>query len=466
MADIFLKSTCLISTILYELALKGGTMDSPGGLSDFAAGSSGLTGVSGMANSVCSDFGSQLDAITSGLGGIQSALNGPLGMLRGGLDGLLGQAASPLNDVNSGLDLLKDTASNAIPGIPDVSNIDNLLQNCGILKGNLLGGIQSPESLISDFLSQLGSLLNSSMYDALNGLSGLVEGPVASLISQINSLLNGFGIGDLLSKFDGLFNCIESICGKNFNAPSIPNINSSGFPAVDGYPSLKDLDGFPNISSMTKNLDFNKALDKMKDLSKNKLPDVSSFELIKLDEFPTISDTPGFPYITDMVKNPSFDSALNKIKQAVASNTMTDEVLSVVEISEFPGVESIPGYPELPDMLKTQAFSNAYDEAKKLAQVGQVPYIEYLDESMNYINNMLNDMNLDDEGKFNIGEALADVDISDDIKENIISISDTMEEELEISKTQIAEVAKELETGIETILNPVVKQTSDQGYFA
>jgi len=208
----------------FDTMLKGGEATMPSSLADLNS-SSGfvIPGISALAAGFCSDFGDQVDGILGGIAQAKDMLNSPFDLLRDELNGLLGEAASPLNEISSGLDSLADTALGAIPPLPDVSELERIMQACGLLRGGLLDGILDPLALLSGFLDQLLGMLDGLMSDALGALSsvlGLIEAGAAFILNEINKLLNMLNIGNLLSKLDGLINCIEAICGRSFNIPT------------------------------------------------------------------------------------------------------------------------------------------------------------------------------------------------------------------------------------------------------
>jgi hypothetical protein len=460
MTNILLETTPISSIIT-----TGATINEKFPSSD-GLGALGIPGVSGMTNSVCTDFTNQLDKISTGLSGAEAAVNGPLGLLKSGLGNLENEAATPINEIDDATNLIEDTMSSSIPPVPDTSDIDNILQNCGLLKSNLLDGLMSIEELVSDFINVITDLLGKALNGILDGLSALIEGPIAFLINEINSILKSLGIADLLSNFDGLFNCIEAICGRNFDVPSIPDLNSSSFPTVAGYESLKDLAGYPDLSAMTADEDFKKIYDKFEDLTTKKLPDVTSFEIFEFPEFADVSDIPGYPYITDMVKDSTFSSALTKIKTSLSTGILVEDLLPIVKTDEFPGIENVPGYPDIPVMLETPAFAVAYEEAKPLAQDSQDPYIEYLDDSIKYVNATLKNMYLTDDGTFDVATLLDESNVPNDIKENITSLSETVETQLAEADVAIEESSEGLATVLESVINPPIIQTNEPGYFA
>ena len=169
----------------------------------------------GIRDGLCNDFDDQLGGALGSLNQMRDLMNSPLALLDSELSKLVGQAASSPNDVKSGMNTIGTAAVGSIPPIPDVSDIENILQECDLLKGSLLGGLKSPAEFLSKYLNQVLDLLDAAISGALELLSDLLEAPVAFIIDQINNLLALLGLGDLLSMLDGLFNCIEALCDTN-----------------------------------------------------------------------------------------------------------------------------------------------------------------------------------------------------------------------------------------------------------
>ena len=190
----------------------------------------------GIASGLCSGLTSNLDGLLGGLGQIKSAMNDPLTNLNNEISNLEGQTATPTIDINSAAGDLTNAANDSIPDLPDVSEIDKILQDCGILNGSLLGGVPDVSSIVGDYLNQSLNSLSNIIDKTLEALSNLIEIPVVILINSINKLLNAFGIGDMIKQLDGLLNCIDAICGTDIssqagyvdNMLNDMNINDSG----------------------------------------------------------------------------------------------------------------------------------------------------------------------------------------------------------------------------------------------
>ena len=208
-----------------DTTLKGGELTRPASLAELNDSSGfSIPGVSALAAGFCSDFGDKLDGILGSLDQGKNMLNSPFDLLRGELNGLSGMAASPINDISNGLGSLADTALDAVPPLPDVGELERIMQACGLLRGGLLDGILDPLALLGDFLGQLLSMLDGLMSLALGALGdilGLIEAGAAFILNEINKLLSLLGIDKLLAKLDGLLNCIEAICGRSFSVPTI-----------------------------------------------------------------------------------------------------------------------------------------------------------------------------------------------------------------------------------------------------
>jgi len=208
----------------YTSTLKGGGMNVPASLATLTGAPNFSTPdvVSSFAAGICNDFSSQIDGILNGLDKAKVALNSPFDLLNSELSGLIGESASSANDMLSGTTSISDAALSGVPDLPDVSELERVMQSCGLLRGGLLGGLMSPVDILGGFLRQAFDLLYSLVKNAMAALStvfGLIEAGASFILNEINKLLNALGIGDLIAKFDGLITCIESICGQNLGIP-------------------------------------------------------------------------------------------------------------------------------------------------------------------------------------------------------------------------------------------------------
>jgi len=450
MSSIQLYASCHVYMLDSIYVLKGGTATQPSSISGIGGI---LGGAAALSDGVCSDYGGKLDDITSSLGDIGNGMNSPMKGLRSELDGLIGGVASPINDIDNGLDIVSSDIAGSVPSVPDVSEIEKLMQECSILNGDLLSGGLSPGALIGDFLDQAISFLLDNLNNALDGLSSLLEFPAGLLINQINDLLDKFNIGGLLSEFDSYINCLEAICGRDFDLPSVPNMDSNGFPPVQGFDSMYHVAGYPDIGDMIETPDFSNSMDKIKNLTGNRLPDIESFGILDVPGYAQTTDIPGYPYITDMVKDAKFNESYKVMKDTVVTNEFNDDLLKTISDPEYPEIKGIPGYPDVAEMIHEPAFNSSRNDAQQLAQAKQVPYLEYVDEAMSYVNNMLNDLNLTDEGKFDPTKAIADVDLPTDIIDNLNTINETVE----IDKQAAVDAIELVASSTEAVLNTTIE---------
>jgi len=317
-----------------EYTLKGGTPTKPL-FGSYGATSLGIPGISGA---LCDKYAGEIDGLLDTLGDVRNGLSGPVGNLKNELGGLVGQPASDLNDISSGISNIESTVGGAMPPIPDTSNIENILKECGIFSGSLTSGLSSVVSLIKDFVGFLFDLLKDVMnliFDALGYVFGLIESVISFIADQIKKLLELFGLDKLLSRLSGLFDCLAAICGKNFDIPSVPNTEPQPEPDPEDEDAL----------------------------------DTSGIDLV----------------------NP---------------------------------------------------------------QSQQLPFIQYVDDSIAYVDNMLNDMNLTIKGAFDMDNALADFNLPQQISDNIKNLDKTVEDVQTAAKEQIAVITEAATKALNTVTNP------------
>lgn len=168
-----------------------------------------------ITSGLCSGFDDKLSGAMGSLDQLKYVIGSPTSLLRGELSKLNGATASSAYDIDYGMNTISNAATNSIPSIPNVSDIEGILQDCNLLQGSILGGLQSPAAIVGGYLNQVTDAIGDAIYDTLSALGNLLEAPAAFIINQINNLLKGFGIGSILSELDGLINCLDSICGTD-----------------------------------------------------------------------------------------------------------------------------------------------------------------------------------------------------------------------------------------------------------
>jgi len=260
-----------------------------------------------ITSGLCSGFDDKLGSMMGNLDQIKSAMSSPMSMLKEELSKLEGGVASPVGDMEDGLEAVTSAATDSIPSIPDVSDIEDILKDCSILQGNLLSGLQSPASLISGFLDQAIGIIGDAIGSVLDLLGDLLEAPAAFLINQINNLLEGFGLGSLLAELDGLFNCLDSVCGTDV---------SGDIDQVNGILDALNLDevGKFDITKITDGMNI--PTDVIKNVTT--LADTIKEETAKSKEG-----------LTDVGK--SMSDGLDKIIDANIDSETTEELVTVVE---------------------------------------------------------------------------------------------------------------------------------------
>jgi len=465
-------SSTFVNQINNTNVLKGGGLDKPVSILGYNVLEGGdisepLTGaISNTTDGICADYAAELDEIMADVSGINEALDGPFKSLSEGMNALEGVAGSGVNEMDEGLGAISNTADERVPGTPNVDDIENLMKQCMLLENDLISGIKSPFGAASDWLDKALSDLITGIHNTLQDLEDLIESPIALLIDQINKIIASFGVNELLDRLDKLINCLESVCGRNFDTPSVPNINSSDFPTVQGYENIDSIEGYPNVAGMLKNPNFNDSYQKVEDIVSKKLPDVESFETIKVPDYPDIPEIPGYPYVTDMKKVPQFNEVYEKLKKITTEENPSDESFEALDIEEYPGVQSIEGYPDIAEMKKTPAFEDAYAEARKLAQTDQGPYLDFTDKVIDYTNNLLTDMNLDDSGSFDLAAVTDGYNLEPEVVENINVLTDQIAVSEEAAAFDLATISAEMETVYEEALTPDPVVQTEKNYYS
>lgn len=171
----------------------------------------------GPQGTYCKDLETQCDDAIKILQQAQSAINGPTKELDKNLKGILGQPASAVNDINSASDDITNTANDATATPSGAGAIEDVLKNCGILQADVLSGKTSPAESIGKFLESASNSLSDAMDTAMDLISSLAEAPVAAIINTINDILEPFDLKGIFSKLDGIFDCLDSMCGSNIS---------------------------------------------------------------------------------------------------------------------------------------------------------------------------------------------------------------------------------------------------------
>jgi len=168
-----------------------------------------------MKSGLCSGFDDKLNGNLNNLNQLKDIIGSPTSKLKGEMSKLPGKDATGINDIESGIGAITDTAEGSVPSIPDVNEIEDILKECDFLKNSILGGLQNPSGIAGDYLDKAFSAAGDSLDSLLDLLGGLIEAPVAFLINKINDLLIGYGIKAMLKEIDGLLNCLDAACGTD-----------------------------------------------------------------------------------------------------------------------------------------------------------------------------------------------------------------------------------------------------------
>jgi len=363
--------------------LKGGEMEMPASLASISGtedpglfdGSGGfpeikIPGISALAAGICDDFGGQVDGLVGSLGKAKGMLNSPFDMLRGELNGLSGAVSSPINDLTSGLDSITDAALDGLPGLPDVSELERIMQACGLLRGSLLGGLMSPAEFLGKYLNTALGLLDSLVGGAMGAIGsvlGLIEAGAAFILNEINKLLNMLDISGLLSKLDGFLNCIEAICGRNFNIPSTPGAPAQPTSEKFYLDYIDDTMDYVNNMLIdmnlddTGNLDINQMFAEIKNVPQDIFDNISTLADKAVEE----ADK-GKEALVAMVDDmkPMVDDIITGLEETAKSFSGTnEEMLAVVEEKEE----------EVKELVVTlEETVNEADQEKILAKINSV----------------------------------------------------------------------------------------------
>ncbi len=164
----------------------------------------------GMTDTYCKAFVVELDTIIITMTGIESALTAPILALIELLDNLQGQIPTPQGDIRNGIADIQSGIRDATPTWEGIDQFQNMLSQCGLLEEKIMD--QSPISLITGLVGAVGDTIVGVIDDITDTLSALIEMPAAIAIKKINDLIEGLGIGDMLSRLDKLVACLDSIC--------------------------------------------------------------------------------------------------------------------------------------------------------------------------------------------------------------------------------------------------------------
>lgn len=283
--------------------MKGGSLIRPAGIASNAIGASAL------AAGICKGMADTIDGLLSGLEQARDMLNSPMNDLRGALGDLVGEVGSPLNDIDDGIDEFGAATSDAIPDMPDLSELERILQACGLLQGKLLSG--DPFAVLDDFLKHVlgfvDDLING-VFDLLDDVLNIVEAIAAGILNAIAGLLNMLDISGILKALDGLLNCIAAICGQNFNIPSGANMPTQWVPEtpipIPGipYPEPWPKETYEEEYTPVPNPDYLDFVDNISNYANNLLNDINLDELGNFKPEKAFEDFELAPEITENIE--------------------------------------------------------------------------------------------------------------------------------------------------------------------
>lgn len=164
----------------------------------------------GPQGGVCASFETQLDAAIAVLEMAKDTINAPVEALRGMLDDIVGEAASVIDDINSGLNDIADAITDSIPSVEGTDEWTDMMAACGLLENEVK--IQSPKNIASDLLNSTISSMTNALDAQLDLLESIVEIPIATAINAINSILEELKVPDFLSSIDEFLECMDAIC--------------------------------------------------------------------------------------------------------------------------------------------------------------------------------------------------------------------------------------------------------------
>ena len=165
---------------------------------------------------MCRKMEESLDTKLGELAKVKNMINGPLDSLTGKLSDMVGRVATPLDEMESTLGDLKSAASDAIPKTLGVDEVKDLLEKCGILKGELPS--LSDTAILDNYTKDIGSSFKNMLGSFFGGLDLDLDFPeigVGNMLGGLKSLLDKVNISGLLGGLDGYLNCLDSLCGAN-----------------------------------------------------------------------------------------------------------------------------------------------------------------------------------------------------------------------------------------------------------
>lgn len=195
----------------------------------------------GLLGNTCKDLERQLDDKIRVMEQAKEAVNAPTKLLNKELGKLIGEPASSAQDLSDATNAIQSGVDENTPTIPDTSEMEDILQSCGIIEDNILSGKTSPAAAVGAFVSEAANAINRGVNDALDTISDLLEAPASFLVNAINDILKNIKIPDILSSLDGILDCLDSTCGGDVsgkvdyvnNLMSDMKLNDSGLIDTD-----------------------------------------------------------------------------------------------------------------------------------------------------------------------------------------------------------------------------------------
>jgi len=170
----------------------------------------------GPQGSMCQDMEVKLDAAIASLEKAKKAIEHPLQGVFDKIDALTGSIPTPENDINNALGDLGGKLNDAIPKPPSgVDEVKDMLSKCGILNEELPSISSTKLNVKFEGISIKGYA--DALDSALDDLQSLAEFPIAKALDAIKGILEGFGLGSIISGLDGFLDCLDSMCGSDIS---------------------------------------------------------------------------------------------------------------------------------------------------------------------------------------------------------------------------------------------------------
>lgn len=156
-------------------------------------------------NQLLDDLDGRMESLTS----IKDVMTDPIDSLKTDLTDLNSKPVTDSTILSTAMSDLTIQSINIIPGTPDVSDLESMMNNCDLLEDSFLNKPQN--TLYTELLNSNVSLVENVLEDAKSSIfAGIPEYSPSKTTNEINKRLITFNTPTILSETNGLVNCLDN----------------------------------------------------------------------------------------------------------------------------------------------------------------------------------------------------------------------------------------------------------------